>query len=42
MHRTLCNPVDCGLLGFSVREGVLLARILLGIFSPGLGSDEPE
>ena len=42
MHRTLCNPVDCGLLGFSVREGVLQARILLGIFSPGLASNEPE
>ena len=24
---TLCDPVDCGLLGFSVREGVLQARI---------------
>ena len=26
--RTLCDPVDCGLPGFSVREGVLQARIL--------------
>ena len=25
---TLCDPVDCGLPGFSVREGVLQARIL--------------
>ena len=25
---TLCNSVDCGLPGFSVREGVLQARIL--------------
>jgi len=25
---TLCNPVDCDLPGFSVREGVLQARIL--------------
>ena len=25
---TLCDPVDCGLSGFSVREGVLQARIL--------------
>ena len=25
---TLCHPVDCGLPGFSVREGVLQARIL--------------
>ena len=25
---TLCNPVDCGRPGFSVREGVLQARIL--------------
>ena len=25
---TLCIPVDCGLPGFSVREGVLQARIL--------------
>ena len=25
---TLCNPVDCGLPGFPVREGVLQARIL--------------
>ena len=25
---SLCNPVDCGLPGFSVREGVLQARIL--------------
>ena len=25
---TLCVPVDCGLPGFSVREGVLQARIL--------------
>ena len=25
---TLCNPVDCGLPGFSVREGILQARIL--------------
>ena len=24
----LCNSVDCGLPGFSVREGVLRARIL--------------
>ena len=24
----LCDPVDCGLPGFSVREGVLQARIL--------------
>ena len=24
----LCSPVDCGLPGFSVREGVLQARIL--------------
>ena len=23
---TLCNPVDCGLSGFSIREGVLKAR----------------
>ena len=25
---TLCDPVDCGLPGFSVRKGVLRARIL--------------
>ena len=25
---TLCNSVDCGLPGFSVKEGVLQARIL--------------
>ena len=25
---TLCDPVDCGLPGFSVREGVLQAGIL--------------
>ena len=25
---TLCDPVDCGLTGFSAREGVLQARIL--------------
>jgi len=25
---TLCDPVDCNLPGFSVREGVLQARIL--------------
>ena len=25
---SLCNPVDCGLPGFSVREGVLQARTL--------------
>ena len=25
---TLCDPVDCGLPGFSVRDGVLQARIL--------------
>ena len=25
---TLCNLVDCGLLGFSVREGILQAGIL--------------
>jgi len=25
---TVCNPVDCGLPGFSVGEGVLQARIL--------------
>ena len=24
---TLCDPVDCGLLGFSVREGDFQARI---------------
>ena len=27
-YPTLCDPVDCGLPGFSVREGVLQARIL--------------
>ena len=26
-HDGLCGPLDCGLLGFSVREGVLQARI---------------
>ena len=25
---TLCDPVDCGMPGFSVRDGVLQARIL--------------
>ena len=25
---TLCDPVDCGLPSFSVREGVLQARVL--------------
>ena len=27
-YPTLCDPVDCGLPGFSVRERVLQARIL--------------
>ena len=33
--RTLCDPVDCGLQGFFVREGVLQARILehIGLYS---------
>ena len=30
-HPTLCDPVDCGLPGFSVREGILQARILARI-----------
>ena len=28
LYLTPCDPVDCGLPGFSVREGVLQARIL--------------
>jgi len=27
-YPTLCNPVDCGLPGFSVRDGILQAKIL--------------
>ena len=45
---TLCDPVDCGLPGFSVREGDLQPRILVAIpfwstiFPAALASNSPE